>query len=220
MPKQIITVIGLLISLGVIALGIFLVALPLYLQSVSVDEQTQTVSQTNDAYQLQVDRLREEAERQDEIDASVAALREQIPATDSFDDVFEVIGRAAESSGVQIASITVGTSAPFVERVAPTGIGEEVAVEEPAPAETADLEGDEVGTPTPVDPTAPLSGRQQVDFTMQVSAVDMAAVTAFLDALRAGPRLLSTITANVTQTGSAIEVSVTALTFVDTEAIS
>ena len=57
MPKQLVTVIGLIVSLGVIALGVFLVAMPLYFQVVDVDAQTATVASTNALYQAQVDSL-------------------------------------------------------------------------------------------------------------------------------------------------------------------
>ena len=46
---------------------------------------------TNELYQSQVDQLREEEERLGEIDASVAGLRAQMPATGQLDDVFEIV---------------------------------------------------------------------------------------------------------------------------------
>ena len=57
MSKTLITALGLIVSLGVIALGVFLVALPIYVQSVGVDAQTATVANTNAIYQAQVDSL-------------------------------------------------------------------------------------------------------------------------------------------------------------------
>ena len=57
-----------------------------------------------------------------------------------------------------------------------------------------------------------------MDFVITATAVDMAQATAFLDALRAGPRLLSTIDATTTQTGEGtIDVQLTALAFIDQE---
>ena len=226
MPKQLITVIGLVVSLGIIAIAIALVALPMWVQSLGVDAQTATVAQTNAMYQVQVDTLEAEQERQDEIDASVAGLREEIPVTGQLDDVFEVIGRAADDSGVTLTSATAGETAAFVERTSATEPGATVvapAPEEPAEGETADAEttdaADDAGAGgvAVADPDAPLTGRQQVDFTILVTANDMAQATAFLDALRDGPRLLSSITATTTQTGTAVEVQVSALTFLDSE---
>lgn len=228
MPKQLISVIGLIVTLGVIALAVLLVALPMWVQASAVDTQTAGVASTNALYQVQVDALEAEKERQDEIDASVAQLRTQIPATNQLDDVFEVIGRAAESSGVTISSATAGGAVAFNERTSATEPGAEPEPA-PAPAPTPDPE-DATGTDGATDATsgttteqpatggtAAPDGRKQIDFTIAVTANDMAQATEFLDALRRGPRLLSSITASTSVTGTAVEVLVSALTFVDTE---
>lgn len=229
MPKQLITVIGLIVSLGVIAVGVALVALPMWVQSLAVDTETASVANTNALYEAQVQGLEAEQARQGEIDASVAALRTQIPASNQLDDVFEVIGRAAAKAGVTITSATAGEPAAFVERTAATEPGAEpvpVATPEPAPTGEAPADGteataDAAATDPSAAPAAPvdaqLTGRQQVDFTIQVTANDMAQATRFLDALRDGPRLLDSITATTTLTGTAVAVEVSALTFVDSE---
>jgi hypothetical protein len=64
MPKQLITVIGLVVSLGIIALGVVLVAVPMLLSSFAVDSQTASVAASNDVYQAQVDGLEEQEARQ------------------------------------------------------------------------------------------------------------------------------------------------------------
>lgn len=229
MPKQLITVIGLIVSLGVIAVGVALVALPMWVQSLAVDTQTATVANTNALYEAQVQGLEAEQARQDEIDASVAALRTQIPGSNQLDDVFEVIGRAAATAGVTIMSATAGEPAAFVERTTATAPGAElVPVATPEPEATGEAAADGTDGTTDAaatDPNAapaapvdsPLTGRQQVDFTIQVTANDMAQATRFLDALRDGPRLVDSITATTTLTGTAVEIEVSALTFVDSE---
>ncbi|WP_194408810.1 hypothetical protein [Microbacterium cremeum] len=219
MPKHLVTALGLILSLGVIALGVFLVALPLYFQAVAVDVQTATVANTNAIYQAQVDGLRAEEERLDEIDASVADLRSQIPATGQLDDVFEVVGRAAEASGVALTAVTAGEQVAFVVR---TGVDDDpAAASAPAPTPAPTAGGTDAATgdaaTTPTAGAGAGAGRQQVDFVIQATAADMAQATAFLDALRAGPRLLSNVTATSTQTGSGtVDVQITALTYVDT----
>ena len=55
MSKTLITALGLVVSLGIIALGVVVVALPLYAQSVSVDTQTAAISSTNAVYEAQVE---------------------------------------------------------------------------------------------------------------------------------------------------------------------
>ncbi|SFS02657.1 hypothetical protein SAMN04487846_1595 [Microbacterium sp. cf046] len=226
MPKQLITIIGLIVSLGVIALGVALIAVPMVVSSFSVDAQTASVAATNAVYQSQVDVLTEEAARQDEIDASVAQLQAQIPSTGQLDDVFEVVGNAAASSGVRIVSVTAGQSSPFVAR---TGVTDDadVAPTEPTPAPTPEPsegasdgstgEGTTTDTGTGTTGDEALSGRQQVDFTILVNASDMGRVTAFLDALRSGTRLFSSINAMSATSGDGIEVQVDGLTYVDVE---
>jgi len=232
MSKTLVTVIGLVVSLGVIALGFFLVALPIFVQSLGVDAQTATVANTNAIYQAQVDALEAEQENLPAIEASVDSLRAQIPATAKLDDVFEVVGLAAQNSGVQVVSITAGEQVAFVPRTsasddpdaAPAAVQPE-ATTDPAAGTTDPATGavdPATGAAAPSTPdaggAAAGTGRQQVDFAIQVTAADMGQVTAFLDALRAGPRLLSSIQATAAQTGEGtITVQVTALTYVDTE---
>lgn len=230
MPKQIITIIGLILSLGIVALGIAVVAVPLYTQSVATDSQTATVASSNAVYQSQIDHLTAEDQRIDEINASVASLQKQIPATDRFDDVFEVVAKAADSSGVVLQSITVGDKVIFVQRTAATESGQPDAASGGAQAPAGDAtgtsgdaatsdaatNGDTTGAGTTDDTAAqPATGRQQVDFTIVVTAAEMKQASAFLDALRKGPRLLSSISATTAQTGTAIDVQVGALAFVD-----
>jgi hypothetical protein len=219
MSKGIITAIGLIVSIGVVALAFFLVALPIWVQSVAVDAQTQTVETTNALYQSQVDSLREQEENLDVINAEVAALRAQIPATGQLDDVFEVIGRAAQSSGATILSITAGENTAFSAR---NGVADDTLAEAPVPEATPNPEAavqPDAGT-TGVAPSPDIAqpGRQQVEFAITVTAPTMDQATAFLDALRAGPRLLTSVTTNAADNGEGgIALQVSALTFVDAE---
>lgn len=226
MPKQLITVIGLVVSLGIIVLGVVLVAVPMLLSSFTVDSQTASVAASNELYQAQVDGLKEQEERQDEIDASVAVLQSQIPVAAQLDDVFEVVANAAGASGVTITSVTAGDTAAFVVRTGATepttdpdaadAAAQPDATPPPGPsAPAADgTAATDTGAPTP---DAAAAGRQQVDFSIQVKATDMNQVTAFLDALRSGTRLFSSVTALSTTSGEGIEVQVDGLTFVDAE---
>ncbi|GAA5204593.1 hypothetical protein [Microbacterium jejuense] len=223
MPKHLVTAIGLIVSLGVIALGVFLVALPLYFQAVSVDTQTATVASTNAVYQAQVDNLHEQEANLDQIDSDVSELRAQIPATGQLDDVFEVVGRAAEATGIQLTAVTAGEQVAFVARTGATE-GDAAAAPAAEPTPTATDGATDGSTAAATDgATAPVAGagadgRQQVDFTISATAPDMATATAFLDALRAGPRLLSSITATTSQSGEgSVSVQISALTYVDEE---
>ena len=222
MPKHLVTALGLIVSLGIIALGVFLVAMPLYFQAVGVDAQTATVAGTNTVYQAQVDNLTAQQENLDQINADVAELRAQIPADGQLDDVFEVVGRAAESTGVQLTAVTAGEQVAFVARTGAESIDGTAAAPapEPTPAATEAATTDGSGTTDAATPAPGIvpDGRQQVDFTISATAGDMAQATAFLDALRAGPRLLSSITATSTQSGEGtVSLQISALTYVDEE---
>ena len=226
MPKHLVTAIGLIVSLGVIALGVFLVAMPLYFQAVAVDGQTATVASTNALYQAQVDELTAQQENLDEITANVAGLRSQIPATGQYDDVFEVVGNAAEASGVAITSVTAGEQVVYATRTGATEGDPAAAAAAAAPAAT-DAATDPSATPDPnaaADPNAApapdavAAGRQQVDFVISATAADMAQATAFVDALRAGPRLLNSMAVTMTQSGEGtVDIQITALSYVDEE---
>ena len=223
MSKTLITALGLVVSLGVIALGVLLVAMPLYFQSTAVDTQTQTVAGANAVYQAEVDSLREQEGNLPAINASVEGLRAEIPAIAQLDDVFEVIAKAADSTGVSIQSVTAGEQVVFVAR---TGEVADAAAAPLAPESTEATEGADVAETTdaatgeaaaePVTPVA--DGRQQVDFVIQIEAADMNQATAFLDALRAGPRLLTSIQSTASQPGGGvIGLQVSALTYLDSE---
>jgi Tfp pilus assembly protein PilO len=227
MPKHLVTAIGLIVSLGVIALGVFLVAMPLYFQAVTVDSQTATVASTNALYQAQVDELTAQQESIDEITANVAGLRSQIPATGQYDDVFEVVGNAAAASGVAITAVTAGEQVVYTTRTGATEGDPAAAATAPAP-EATDAATDPTATTDPIATTDPnaapapdaavAAGRQQVDFVISATAADMAQATAFVDALRAGPRLLNSMAVTMTQSGEGtVDVQITALTYVDEE---
>lgn len=225
MPKHFITAIGLIVSLGVIALGAFLVALPLYFQGVGTDVQTASVADTNAIYQTQVDYLTAEQENLEEINAEVSSLRSQIPAAGQLDDVFEVVGRAAEASRVTINTVTAGQPTPFIVRTDATDASEPAVSEQsPDPATTDPATdtttSDDSGTTgsTPETPSTTGTGREQVDFIIVATGTDIAQAVAFVDALRSGPRLLSNITVRTTQTSAGtVDVQVSALTYVDSE---
>ena len=165
----------------------------------------QVSASTNDLYQSQVDHLREEEARQGDIDASVAGLRAQLPATGQLDDVFEIVARAATATGVTLQAVSGrGTPAGFVTRTSPHR-GWRCACwrRSEAPAEARGRYAPpKIGSrlhrrilpPLP----GPNSSAARSTFTISVAAADANQVTRFfLTPSEAGPRLLSNITAHV-----------------------
>lgn len=231
MPKQLINIIGIVVCVGILSLAIAVVALPMYLQSVTTGAQTDQVAQTNEIYAVQVEGLRAEEERMPDIEASVTELRTQIPSSNELDDVFELVASAAASSNVAVQNITAGENLPFQLRTGPLALGEEADAPTPVTPTTDDVaettaentsEESDSPSPTPTGPAAEggvaaQDPRQQVDFTIAVKATAVADAIAFLDGLRGGPRLLSSIQSIIRPTGTGYDVSVSALTYVALE---
>jgi hypothetical protein len=211
MSKSLINLLGAVACVGLLILGVVLLVVPQVSQAQAVQAQTATVDQTNDIYQIQVDALREAEQRFDEIQASVADLRGEIPATNRLDDVFELIAEAATTADSTVVSITAGGAAPYVERTRPSPADE--SSEASAPTDGTDS-GEGGSEPAP----GLANGGTQVDFVVSVSAPQFSDVVRFLDALRAGPRLFSTIETVVNPSGTGFTVNLTGLTFVYPEA--
>ena len=225
MSRSIINILGVVATLGVLALGILLVAMPLGFQALGVFGQTATVLGTNTSYQAQIDALREEEEHLDETQASVAGLQTQITPANELDDVFEVIAQGGRGDG-RHDHVGHGRRARRLRR-AHVARRRSARSSRPPPQPPAPRTRPTRRRPTrrrmprrrmlrpPRRMRPPAStGRTQVDFTIAVTAGDLDQVTAFLDALRGGPRLLGQVQTTVTSTGTGFDVTVTALTFV------
>ena len=65
--RQIINLLGAVLVAAMLAAGILLGAMPLYLESRATHKQADDVAQTNGVYELQVQSLKKNAERIDEI---------------------------------------------------------------------------------------------------------------------------------------------------------
>ncbi|WP_404432427.1 hypothetical protein LG299_00385 [Microbacterium lacus] len=215
MPRQLINVIGAIAVIAILAIGALVIALPLYLQSLTTSAQAMQVAQTNSLYQVQVDGLRAEEERFDEIEADVADLRMQIPATTRADDVFEIVANAATATGVTIDSIVASDALGWVPRtdivVPPPGV-DGGATEDQTTEETTDG----TGTPDAAADT-PTSPQLSVPFSIAVTAADAAQAVAFLDALGTGPRLIAISSSTIALSDGSYGLTVEALAFVESE---
>jgi hypothetical protein len=214
-PKQFVNLIGAVVVVAILALGITLIAVPLYSNSQTIDASRREVAQTNDIYAVQVAQLSSANERIDEINTDVATLRAQITPILALDDIIEIVLRSAEANGATIESVTVADIEAFAPRPGaaaedataratasdPTAPAEEdqTAVDESA-AETdaaaADDTTDAAGTETAETPPAETppaeaeSPQSQVPLTIEVTVESAARAAAFMDALGQGPRLI------------------------------
>lgn len=234
MTKQLITLIGALVSAAVIVAAVLIGVVPLVGGVFSADAERQQVAATNATYETQITALTKQKENLDEINAAVEKLRGQVPDKQLLNQVFERISLAATSAGVTVTAANRGDLAPYAPR---TGSAD-AAASAPAPAPTptpttgtpidgandvaaqananvADTNGATAdgGTPTPAPATPPAAAREQIELSISVTAPDMASAFAFLDGLRAGPRAIAIDTATVSQSGEGFSLQVTVLTF-------
>lgn len=214
-PKELINVIGIVVVAAVLATGALAGAVPLVLQARQIDGEAVLVDTSNATYQAQIDGLRLQEARFDEIEAELAILRTEIPARNSLDDVFEIVADAAEDAGVTVTTIAAADAEEYAARRAP---GDEAPpappASDPAPDDTT---ADAEAAPAPSAPAnasdAP-SGKSQIPVTITVETADPASAAAFLDALRSGPRLLAIVHTELTESTEVLTLTVATLTFV------
>ena len=228
MTKQLINLLGGLVVIAVLALGIIVVAVPMFSQAGTTDNETRAVAQANDLYEIQVTSLRAEADRFDAITANLEMLRQQIAPAPQIDDAHELAVRAATATDAVVVSVIASEPVAWRERTADVAMGVEVAqptpddagapVEgEPQPLPEAGAEEAEV-PPAAGPPEDEASPQLQVPLSITVEVADAAQGAAYLQALGAGPRLLSVESAELVQREEgAMTLIVDALTFVRTE---
>jgi len=230
MNKQLITLVGGLVTAVVLILGVVLGVMPLVGGVFTAQDQQKQVADTNAVYEMEIATLQKQQESIAETEKSVATLTTQIPAAAELDGVFERISRAASAAGVDVVSATKGETTPYAARL---GTDEDAAAA-PAPTETADAATDTTDAAADVagaasdatsadasaaDPaTAPASDdRMQVAISIQVIAPDIESAQKFLDGLRAGPRAIAFDDVTVTESTDGFDVSVEALAFIRTQ---
>ncbi|MGN8551670.1 UNVERIFIED_CONTAM: hypothetical protein OHV15_03675 [Microbacterium sp. SLM126] len=215
-PKQFVNLIGAVVIVAILALGVSLIAVPLYSNSQTIDSSRREVSQTNDIYAVQVAQLSSANERIDEIDAEVATLRTQITPILKMDDIIELVLLAAVANEATIESVTVADVEAFTPRPGaaaqdasaratasdPTAPAteEQSAVDDSATegaAGAADEEAADDGAADGTDTQAPAatpaaedSPQRQIPLTIEVKVDSAARAAAFMDALGRGPRLI------------------------------
>jgi hypothetical protein len=241
--KSFITLIGALVSIAIVVLAVVFGVLPLVGQAFTALGSTVQAGVTNSTYEAQIANLKKEKDRKGEIDASVAALRGQIPATADLDAAFDVIANSAVSVGGVVTSSTRGDLAPYTPRVAPVQAGPAAAEQEkatPSPAPTPQpTAGDVVGdaqntaaqanananqtsqaangtpsTPAPAPAAQSGAGREQIPISVSVNVPDLNAAVGFLDGLRNANRLLAVDKATASNVNGGLTVTVDLLAFV------
>ncbi|WP_282836764.1 hypothetical protein [Microbacterium flavum] len=159
--RQLITLAGVLVAAVVLALGLALIAAPMFSQAQALDANTRQVTQTNATYQAQIDALSLAEKNIADTDAAVATLRTQIAAIPALDDIYEIVGAVAQSQDVRIESITAEDPAPFVPRDTLDADGTAVAAPTPTPAASPSEDGEDAAATAPAPPSSAADAPQQ-----------------------------------------------------------
>ncbi|GAA1640953.1 hypothetical protein [Microbacterium flavum] len=159
--RQLITLAGVLVAAVVLALGLALIAAPMFSQAQALDANTRQVTQTNATYQAQIDALSLAEKNIADTDAAVATLRTQIAAIPALDDIYEIVGAVAQSQDVRIESITAEDPAPFVPRDTLDADGTAVAAPTPTPAASPSEDGVDAAATAPAPPSSAADAPQQ-----------------------------------------------------------
>lgn len=234
MTKQLITLIGALISAAVIVVAVLVGVVPLIGGVVSADSQREQVAATNAGFEKQIASLTTQKAHLTDIQGAVTQLRGQIPEQQLLNQVFERISRAATDAGVTVTDASRGDLETFAARTGAKDAAAATAAPAPAPTPTPttgtpiDAAKDTAGqananaaatdaasgaTPATGAPAPAASTRQQVQLSIRISAPDIASTFAFLDGLRAGPRAIAIDTATTTESGGTFEMQITAIAF-------
>ena len=229
-PKQFLNLIGAIVVLAVVTAGVLLLALPLFTQSSTTATDADLVAQTNAGYEAQIASLREREADMDDIEDTVAELRQQIPAEPLLDDVFEVVATAADTAGVSIQTVTVGETSAWAPRapLTPDAVlstdaapAADAAPVTPEVTTDATLPAEGTGTtttgPTTTDAATVADPQLQVAFTVTVTAPSPAQAERFIDALGEGTRLIGIVHSALTAGTDSYDLTVNALAFVRTE---
>lgn len=226
--KQFVTLIGAVLAVGILAAGVFLIALPLAGQASATTTDADMVAQTNLGYETQIAGLRESEADLAEIEASVAELQREIPAEPRLDDIFEIVATAANTAGVSIVTASIGDTTAWTPRAALTSdslVFTDGASDSSDPAvtdgatETGDATTDETTTDGSVTDgaTPPTEPKVQIGFTVTLISPSPAQAQLFIDALGDGNRLVSIVHSTLSPNTTAYDLTVNATAFVRTE---
>lgn len=223
MTKQLVNLVGALVSIAVLAAGVFLLALPQFTSAQQLNASAASVEQSNGTQQAVLDALNTQAADMTTLDAEVAELREVIPTSVRADDIVLIAAEAAAAYGGALTTVTVGETTPFAPRAMEAAVDDasaEAAVEgestgDAAPADAAPADAAPATTPTD---GAPADGPQQVTLELTMTTPGVASATAAIDALRNGPRAVAITQAGIsTADDGVVTATVSVLTFYDAD---
>lgn len=190
--NRLLNLLGLLVIVGVLALGLTSIAVPILERVQSAQGEIATDQQNNDALRARLAELTAAEQRQAEIEESITELRKQLPESAQTDTALQMIENSLLSTGAAVRNVTFGEPAAFSPR-APYG-EEGTTVPSTAPAtppadDTAQPDAAAEAQPEQAEQPS-TDARQQYEVSLSVVVPDEATALAFLDRLRADTRIM------------------------------
>lgn len=176
MPRRMINLIGTVVVAAIAVGGTLLVVLPLVGAAQEAALQARQASESNQATQMTLEQLAAQNASLTELTRQLSTLRAQLTADDELQGASALASLAAKSSGARIVSIAFGGRQIFAP---PSGAG--IGADGKPPVQQAAAKPDTVQVQIPV--------------TIEAEVSSPARAAAFIDGLRAGPRLLQVVQA-------------------------
>lgn len=211
LPKEIINVLGIVVTVAIVVVGVVLIALPLFSAALSQASAVAQAATGNATSQSQIDRLKAATQDLPATTSHVAQLRTQVPVANDFDDVFQVVNAAAGAAHATLTSVQPLASVTYTTRTATVAAAAATATNgssAPAPAPSPSPSAPSSSASTGTGPSAGAStthaggARQQVPVTVTVTVPDAKSAAVFLDALSHGPRIVTVSHTTLTSSGS------------------
>lgn len=220
--RQLINLIGGLVTVLVLVAGVLLIGLPMYAGAKSADKEADDVARSNDTQQIVIDGLVAQAAKLDDLTTEVTGLRAQIAAEPRVDDVVALALAAASAEGATVKAVNATDSVPFAVRggadaTAPAPSPDPAAAEPAAAAEevAADTTADAASSAPAAAAPAADETQQQVTVTLEMLAPSVDAATSIVDALRHGPRAVAITKATTSTDDDGVKLNVELLVFVN-----
>jgi hypothetical protein len=185
---RLVTLVGGIIGVALIALGWFVVLSPLLDRAAELDAQRAQIEAQNEVERATLANMKAQYENLDELVLQLEELRLSVPGDQDLQAFFDHVAAAAGDAGVVLNGVSVEGALPFVAAVAEGGAVpppvEETTGEttEEEPVGSVIAAGDEIGSP-PLASTALISNMYVLPISMSITA-DVKQATAFLEILQ------------------------------------
>ncbi|GAA3341938.1 hypothetical protein GCM10017714_28060 [Curtobacterium pusillum] len=196
-------------ALAVAAGGFFLGVQPQLDRAETAKADAQSISSGNQTTRTEIARLREQAKSLSKMRAELAALRASVPSSAAASSFISQLNATADTTGVKVATITVGDAAAYTPPAATTS----------GSASSATDSGSATATPTPsASASASTPAAPETTTNSSITAANFSVIPvsvsvngefpqalAFVKGVQSNPRLflIDSISSSMASTGSA-----------------